>query len=202
MAITPLVGMFAQPIWGQIADRTGARSRTLAFLTTGTALGYLGLGAASGFWPIVLATAMLALVGTAIFPMMTSVSLAILRDAGHHAFGYVRAWGTIGYFIVIMLFPWMLQNFPPRLEHGAIDAGVSQPGLGLMFPITAGWVFVAAFIAFLWSRFGHRVNLSRFFQVTAVFLAVFVVQLVIYGFHELTEANILAPLGQPRMARR
>ena len=148
LAITPLVGMFAQPIWGQIADRTGARSRTLAFLTTGTALGYLGLGAASGFWPIVLATAMLALVGTAIFPMMTSVSLAILRDAGHHAFGYVRAWGTIGYFIVIMLFPWMLQNFPPRLEHGAIDAGVSQPGLGLMFPITAGWVFVAAFIAF------------------------------------------------------
>ena len=54
---------------------------------------------------------------------------------------------------------------------------------------------VAAFIAFLWSRYGHRVNLSRFFQVTAVFLMVFVVQLFIYGFHELTEANIIAPLG-------
>jgi high-affinity iron transporter len=52
---------------------------------------------------------------------------------------------------------------------------------------------VAAFVAFLWSRYGHRVNLSRFFQVTAVFLAVFVVQLVIYGFHELTEANIGIP---------
>jgi len=148
LAITPLVGMFAQPVWGQIADRTGARSRTLAFLTTGTALGYLGLGAASGFWPIVLATAMLALVGSAIFPMMTSVSLAILRDAGRHAFGHVRAWGTLGYFIVILLFPWMLQKFPPPLEHSAISAGVSQPGLGLMFPITAGLVFVAAFIAF------------------------------------------------------
>jgi high-affinity iron transporter len=48
----------------------------------------------------------------------------------------------------------------------------------------------AAFVAFLWSRYGHRVNLSRFFQVTAVFLLVFVVQLVIYGFHELTEANL------------
>ena len=52
---------------------------------------------------------------------------------------------------------------------------------------------VAAFVAFLWSRYGHRINLSRFFQVTAVFLAVFVVQLVIYGFHELTEANIGIP---------
>lgn len=50
---------------------------------------------------------------------------------------------------------------------------------------------VAASIAWLWSRYGHRVNLARFFQVTAVFLLVFVVQLLIYGFHELTEANIL-----------
>jgi len=54
-----------------------------------------------------------------------------------------------------------------------------------------GGTILAAFIAFLWSRYGHRVNLSRFFQVTAVFLLVFVVQLFIYGFHELAEANVL-----------
>ena len=49
---------------------------------------------------------------------------------------------------------------------------------------------LAAGIALLWSRFGHRVNLARFFQVTAIFLFVFVFQLLIYGFHELTEANL------------
>jgi high-affinity iron transporter len=49
---------------------------------------------------------------------------------------------------------------------------------------------LSASVAWLWSRYGHRVNLALFFQVTAVFLLVFVVQLVIYGFHELTEANI------------
>jgi high-affinity iron transporter len=49
----------------------------------------------------------------------------------------------------------------------------------------------SAFIAYLWSRYGHRVNLARFFQVTAVFLLVFVVQLFIYGFHELAEAHVL-----------
>jgi high-affinity iron transporter len=54
----------------------------------------------------------------------------------------------------------------------------------------------AAIVAMLWSRYGHRVNLGLFFQVTAVFLAVFVVQLVIYGFHELTEANIF-PYSEP-----
>ena len=65
----------------------------------------------------------------------------------------------------------------------------------VMIGATAGTV-CAASIAWLWSRYGYRVNLSRFFQVTAVFLLVFVVQLLIYGFHELTEANIF-PNSQP-----
>ncbi|MGH9346466.1 MAG: FTR1 family iron permease [Vicinamibacterales bacterium] len=54
----------------------------------------------------------------------------------------------------------------------------------------------AAAVAWLWSKYGHRVNLALFFQVTAVFLMVFVVQLFIYGFHELTEANVL-PYSEP-----
>ena len=60
----------------------------------------------------------------------------------------------------------------------------------------AAGTICAASIAWLWSRYGYRVNLARFFQVTAVFLLVFVVQLLIYGFHELTEANIF-PNSQP-----
>jgi high-affinity iron transporter len=54
----------------------------------------------------------------------------------------------------------------------------------------------AAIVAWAWSHYGHRVNLALFFQVTAVFLMVFVLQLVIYGFHELTEANIF-PYSEP-----
>lgn len=66
-------------------------------------------------------------------------------------------------------------------------------------PLIAGAVMgtiAAAVVAWLWSRYGHRVNLALFFQVTAVFLAVFVVQLLIYGFHELTEANLF-PYSEP-----
>ena len=54
----------------------------------------------------------------------------------------------------------------------------------------------AAFVAWLWSRYGHRVNLGLFFQVTAIFLLVFVVQLLVYGFHEMMEANIF-PYSEP-----
>jgi len=67
--------------------------------------------------------------------------------------------------------------------------------LDIITGAVAGTVFAAA-IAWLWTRYGHRVNLARFFQVTAVFLVVFVVQLLIYGVHELTEANIF-PGSQP-----
>lgn len=152
LAIAPLIGMVAQPFWGHLADRTGARSRMLAFLTLGTALAYLGLGAAEGFWPIVAAAVPMAIVGTAVFPMMTAVSLAILRHAGRHAFGNVRVWGTIGYFILVIVFPWILERYRPT----AVEAspGVSQPGLGLMFPVAAGLVFIAAGIAFLLPKRG------------------------------------------------
>jgi len=49
----------------------------------------------------------------------------------------------------------------------------------------------AAGFAWLWSRYGHRVNLSLFFQVTAIFLFVFVVQLVVRGVHEMSEQSML-----------
>jgi high-affinity iron transporter len=49
----------------------------------------------------------------------------------------------------------------------------------------------AAGVAWLWSRYGHRVNLALFFQATAIFLFVFVAQLVIQGLHESAEQHLL-----------
>jgi MFS transporter, PPP family, 3-phenylpropionic acid transporter len=148
LAVPPLIGMVAQPFWGQVADRTGARSRVLAFLSLGSGVGYLALGRAQGFDAIVLATAALSLMGTALFPMMMSVSLAILRDAGRHAFGHVRAWGTTGFFILVVGFPWILSRYRTGFRADAVTPAVSQPGLEVMFPVTAAIVFVAALIAF------------------------------------------------------
>lgn len=70
-----------------------------------------------------------------------------------------------------------------------------MPSFGIISGAVAGTAS-AALVAWLWSRYGHRVNLGLFFQVTAVFLLVFVVQLCIYGFHELMEANIF-PYSEP-----
>ena len=52
-------------------------------------------------------------------------------------------------------------------------------------------ILAAGAMASLWGRFGHLINLKLFFQVTAIFLLLFVVQILIYSFHEFTEAGIL-----------
>lgn len=55
-------------------------------------------------------------------------------------------------------------------------------------------VALAAALAAAWVRFGQRVNLTRFFQMTAIFMVVFALQLVFYAFHEFTEGGLLPGL--------
>lgn len=62
--------------------------------------------------------------------------------------------------------------------------------LNLALGAVAGAAGAAGF-AWLWSKYGHRVNLALFFQVTAIFLFVFVVQLVVRGVHEMSEQAML-----------
>src|SRR3954471_4639544 len=50
---------------------------------------------------------------------------------------------------------------------------------------------LAAALAWAWSRYGQRVNLALFFKVTSAFLALFALQLLVYAFHEATEAGLL-----------
>jgi len=49
----------------------------------------------------------------------------------------------------------------------------------------------AGLVAWAWSRYGHRINLRRFFQVTGIFLILFVGQVAIYALHELSESGLL-----------
>ena len=50
----------------------------------------------------------------------------------------------------------------------------------------------AAFgVAYLWMRYGRRINLSLLFNASAIFMSLFFIQLVIYGIHELSEAGVV-----------
>jgi high-affinity iron transporter len=49
----------------------------------------------------------------------------------------------------------------------------------------------AAGFAWSWARFGHLINIRRFFQVTGIFLLLFMLQVGIYSMHEFSEAGLL-----------
>ncbi|HKP37938.1 MAG TPA: FTR1 family protein [Pyrinomonadaceae bacterium] len=69
----------------------------------------------------------------------------------------------------------MLQQVrSPRLVWGAL--------LGLAAAVSMAWA---------WGKFGHLINVRRFFQVTGIFLILFMIQVAIYSFHEFTEAGVL-----------
>jgi high-affinity iron transporter len=49
----------------------------------------------------------------------------------------------------------------------------------------------ATLLALAWGRYSHLINMKRFFQVTSLFLTLFLVQVAIYTFHEFSEAGVL-----------
>lgn len=48
----------------------------------------------------------------------------------------------------------------------------------------------AAVFSFVWVRYSYLINLKLFFQGTAIFLLLFAFQVLMYAFHEFTEAGI------------
>lgn len=78
------------------------------------------------------------------------------------------------------------------LEAATLIAALStvESGLTLVASASGGLVLAGA-IAGLWSRFGPRVNVGLLFRVTGLFLSLFAVQLVVYAFHEFSEAGAL-----------
>src|ERR687892_1909481 len=68
----------------------------------------------------------------------------------------------------------LMQVKDPNVINGALL------GLGAAILFAVGW-----------AKFGHLINVKRFFQVTGIFLLLFMVQISIYSFHEFAEAGLL-----------
>ncbi len=60
-----------------------------------------------------------------------------------------------------------------------------------MFTGAAIGLCAAGAFAWGWARYGHLINVKRFFQVTGIFLLLFMVQVGIYSLHEFSEAGLL-----------
>jgi high-affinity iron transporter len=59
---------------------------------------------------------------------------------------------------------------------------VAGAGVGLILAGVAAWT---------WTRWSRRLDIGAVLRVTALFLGVFLIQLVVYGIHELAESGII-----------
>lgn len=155
MATLPLVGILGQPFWGQVADRTGSRTRLLSLLALCAAAGYAALTLPESFAGFVVATAALALFSTALIPSCVSVTLALGREGGVRAFGRTRVWGTVGFLVSVLAFPELLDAWQSRDGLEALRGeSLSAPGLEIMFPVTAIIVAMGGLMALALPRGG------------------------------------------------
>ncbi len=156
MAAMPTAAILAQPLWGRIADRTGARTTVLTLVTLGAAAGYTALGFASGFNGLLVGSAMTSAFASAVIPITVSVSFALLGDNAAARFGRVRVWGTVGFLFTVVAFPLLLDLMTSPEARAAAPSGVSQPRLGLMLPATACCLVIAALISAKMPRGGSE----------------------------------------------
>jgi PPP family 3-phenylpropionic acid transporter len=187
-AAIPLAGMFAQPLWGAFADRSGSRVRALTLVTGAAAAGYFFISAQRTFANVLAATVSLAIFSTSVMPLSVSVSLALVRDRGRHAFGMVRSMGTLGYLVAVAGFPTLLHALGDFAPVVAVAEGrASQPRLGFMLIVASVWMGTACLFALTLPRGGavalkaERGDWRRLFA-SAPFVRLLAVTLLTYVF--------------------
>jgi PPP family 3-phenylpropionic acid transporter len=154
LAVLPAVGILAQPLWGNAADRTGSRARVLVVLALGASIGYSGIAFGQGFAVLLLLTAALACFSTPLIPTTVAVTLALTRDRGPHAFGLVRVWGTLGFLLAVASFPAVLHVYQQRSGLAPAPGGAAEPGFELMLPLTGALVLIGGVAALAIPRGG------------------------------------------------
>lgn len=178
-------------------SRTG-RHRLLKAVWLGTALSvvscaiagyFLSRAMSQSFWEGVLAFAAAALVGSLLI-YMKRVSGHIRQDiekkidhAADRSAATAGFWG-IFLFVVLMVTREGMET-AMMIDAAMFELRSRAVLVGLVLGIAT-----AVGLGFLWLKLGRRVNLKAVLNVSAVYLALFLLELLIYGFHEFAEAGI------------
>ena len=147
VTMSPLVALIAPTAWGRLADRSGSPMRVLAAATLGAAVFTAMFPWLEGFWLLAAGAAALALFATGVIPLVISVTLAALGERALSAFGRVRVWGTVGFLVLVVLFPMALHTFAAGHVPSSRPSGPSEPYLWVMFPAASSLILLSALIA-------------------------------------------------------
>ena len=161
----------------------------VSVVTCGAAGWVFSKAANQSLWEGFLALAAAALVGS-LLVYMKRVSKRLKSDIEEHIEARAASvdprrafWGVFAFALLMITREGMetallIATAFFQLKSAAVLAGL---GLGLLAAVAIGM---------MWTRLGKDVDLRSILNVSAVFLAIFLVQLVLYGVHELAEAHV------------
>jgi len=102
LASAPFVRSVASPLIAQIADRKGLRQPIIIFLTVAAGLTFAAFNFISGFWSIIIITALFFMLFSASQPLAESLTMHVVRNE-RTSYGRVRLWGSITFIIAAIL---------------------------------------------------------------------------------------------------
>jgi len=168
------------------AVHAGAASAVVASVVLGVLLAQYAM---QPRWEAVLAATAAVLVISMVIYMLRHAR-HMRADITHQLKGATRK-PALGAWLAVFLFTLLMITREGMEAAFVIGALAGERAGTALIGGALGGLAIAAALAWSWSRYGQRVNLGLFFQVTSIFLVLFSVQLLVYAFHEATEAGIL-----------
>lgn len=185
MSVGPFVGIFAQAIWGNQADRYRRHKEFLLVALTLTALICFSLSYGRGFSVFTVLLVLYAFTNTPITPLSDALVLNTLEDRKYY--GKVRRWGSFGFALTAALGGLIFSYFDLGW-FGAIEGTILIGCLfwAKMLPNPRKSMLSGASLPNMPATFLSVVRVPRillFFMVTFLFMAPYNAYSAFFGWH-------------------
>ncbi|MET3292704.1 MFS transporter [Brevibacillus fluminis] len=112
-SITPIISIFAQPIWGMLCDKLRVRRPILMLaLLASSAISLLFTQISTFAW-VVVVFSLFSLFQCAVIPINDSIALNFAKQQNMQ-FGNLRLWGSVGYAIATLITGYAIRSWGPH----------------------------------------------------------------------------------------
>ena len=130
-AVRSLVMVVSSIVWGLLADRFNLRRRIYIWCSAASALTWLLFLTTTDFWLMLFFTVIYVCFYAPIIAFLEAFTMDELKIQ-KESYGQVRAWGSVSFILVVILFGRAIDQYPIRLILVLIFAGSLLQALGAL----------------------------------------------------------------------
>lgn len=114
MALLMATKIVAPNLWGWLSDHTGRRMTVVRLASLLTAITFVGVFFAQGFWWLALVMLLFSFFWNASLPQLEVTTLTHLGDNAHR-YSIIRLWGSMGFILTVVILGLILDRHGPAL---------------------------------------------------------------------------------------